>query len=270
MRVEGCIPDVELNQGIGLGTEVVMRARSTNHRSLTMNRTFSSLPVAFVLLTSVACTRQIRVPAPVGQQPEVLEISRGVNASATVGEYQLSRVSVVQPQPTTSVNLHLGDIVGKKKVDETRVFSFSMTKRGAPLTTASCTGHQFGDVNTIMGTRTDKTQHVLTCRGSVFSMQIDEPSKNSLTGTVSAGDQQFVVETTNDMARGLPESVNGFTLRQGGNWVASVEYFWGGRAYLSPSLSSEERDSAMTAVLALLSTNHWLGRDANENQGSAL
>jgi hypothetical protein len=219
----------------------------------------------FLLIAAFALTacgpRNIKLPN-LAVPPVVAPFETGLNARTKLLEYEIPEVKLaVQKTTGLSVKLAFGiPRLGKATQQQQRSF---IVKRGvnASLDVNCETVQAEGRVG-----NKDFTKHTYTCGGADFALVVDEPKRRTFTGSVHVGDVSLDLESTDQMASGVPMRPSGFHIRRNGRWLASFEYFQFGNAYLGADLTAEERDAVLVAMVSIQSTNHWLARDIDQNQ----
>jgi hypothetical protein len=224
-------------------------------------RSFLLLPL--VLLSLPGCHRAIRLPPPGPTPPRELTFERGLNHRARLEEYELPQVSVTWA-PIHTVTLS-GLPVGVQNVDLHQTRTFTLQRGGVPLMQVVCEATQRGTQTTWGSLGRDDSRHEYHCRGNDFTLDVIETGDDVYAGSATRGGASLELHSTNDMAEGIADTLSGFHLTRGPVWLGAFECFFGGSAWLLPQLTPLDRELAELTMLAIVSTDGWLGRSATDN-----
>jgi hypothetical protein len=218
--------------------------------------------VAVVALSACA-PRVIKLPN-VAVPPTVVPFEQGVNARTKLLEYEIPEVKLAtQKTQGMSIKLPWGHSIGNAKQQQERSF---IVKRGSnPQLSVDCETRQEGK----RIASKDFSKHTYKCAGPGFELLVDEARRSVFAGSVRVGEIALELESTDQMASGVPMRPSGFHIRRNGRWIASFEYYQFGNAYLGADLSADERDAVLVTMVSIQSTNPWLARDIDQNQSRA-
>jgi hypothetical protein len=217
--------------------------------------------VFFALVFAASgCARALRLPR-LDVTPEVATFETGLNQRTKVFDFEIPEVKK-DTQRVNSVTLKFGDtkLGGTEKQDQ--VSTMTVLRGGQPLMNVACRSVQEG----ALALGRDFSRHSLACQAAGFELQVHEPQDDVFVGSARLGDVELALESSDDMEKGIPQYPSGFHLTQRGRWVATFEYFQGGKAYLRPGLSPLERDAVLSVLVVLHSTGTWLANNAERNQ----
>lgn len=217
------------------------------------------LALAVVAFTS-SCARALRLPhtdAP----PLVSQFEKGVNQRTKVFDVEVPEVKK-DTQYANSLTLKYGGTkLGGSETQQQRS-NLSVLRGGQPLASVECLSRQEG----VTVSRTEFSRHTFTCSGAGFTLEVQEPRADVFVGSARVGPVEVAFESTDEMEKGIPQYPTGFHLTANGRWVATFEYFDGGKTYLRPDLSGVERDAVLAVVVVIQSTDGWLVKDLGRNQ----
>ncbi|MEW6431293.1 MAG: hypothetical protein AB1730_07265 [Myxococcota bacterium] len=213
-----------------------------------------------VIATTSSCARALRVPhtdAP----PIVGTFEHGINQRTKVFDVEVPEVKK-DTQRSDSVTLKYGGAkLGGSETQQQRS-NLTVLRGGQPLVSVECLSRQEG----VTVSRTEFSRHTLTCSGAGFALEVQEPRADVFVGSARVGPVEVAFESTDEMEKGIPQYPTGFHLKANGRWVATFEYFQGGKAYLRPDLAGPERDAVLAVVVVLQSTDGWFVNDLGRNQ----
>ncbi|GMU59714.1 MAG: hypothetical protein AMXMBFR34_14770 [Myxococcaceae bacterium] len=206
------------------------------------------------------CARSLRLPH-LDLKPEVATFETGLNQRTKVFDFEIPEVKK-DTQRVNSVTLKYGDtkLGGTEKQDQ--LSNLTVLRGGQPMMNVACRSIQDGA--TAFGR--DFSRHTFACQAVDFTLEVQEPQDDVFVGRARLGSVELTFESSDDMEKGIPQYPTGFHLSQHGRWVATFEYFQGGKAYVNPSLSAAERDAVLSVLVVLHSTGAWLANNASRNQ----
>lgn len=218
-----------------------------------MNRiALSSLVIALASSCAVPY-RSIHVPVSPQTSPstDTIEVS-GKKNRTRVFDFEIRQVDSGRQR---GLAINIGPINLMDKTTQQR--KFTIERGGAPF---------ISNVNCVAVNKDAKGsfiayyRHTYTCTSEGgFELSIDQPGSKEFTGTAKLGGVTLELASTRDFADGTTSGLSpcGFHFRRDGRWLATIEYYKQGKAYLAPDLSPEEKDAVLAAVVSISSTGRW-------------
>lgn len=213
-----------------------------------------------VSLIASGCARVLRVPS-MDTQPIVGTFERGLNQRSKVFDVEVPEVRN-DTQRVNSVTFKYGGTKLGGTEQQQQRSHMAVLRSGQPLTDVDCLSQQGG----FTVSRTEFSRHTFTCTGGGFQLSLDEPQDDVFVGSARVGPVELALTSSDDLVKGVPQYPTGFHVMQSGQWVASFEYFDGGKAYVHPGLSPVERDAVLSVMVVIQATHGWLAKNLQSNQ----
>lgn len=216
--------------------------------------------LAVASLTAFSCARAIHLPR-LDAPPVVGQFEKGINQRTKLFDFEVPEVKK-DTQRSDSITLKFGGakLGGTEKQNQRS--NLMVLRGGQPLVAVECLSQQEG----VTIDRREFSRHTFSCNGSGFALSLQEPRDDAFVGTARVGPVDVAFESTDELDKGIPQYPTGFHLTENGRWVATFEYFDGGKAYLRPDLSGPERDAVLAVMVVLQSTDGWLAKNLGANQ----
>lgn len=225
-----------------------------------------TLIAALCVLSVSGCVRAIKLPT---SKSDVVSspVKKGVNASMAAFDFETSGVDVQIFNGTGNLTV-TGLPVSLDRVDLKQTRSFDVRQGSKTVAHPACTLTQKGQFVAWGGvTADDQTNRAVDCNDANFSLELKQNRSKGYVGTAVKGDVHLRIVSGLEMAKGPSSNsiANGFHLYRENEWVGSVEYFYGGKFYLPPSLTPDEREAVLLTGLTIACTDGYLFAKPDEN-----